>query len=377
MKTGSTIQELASQLADIRDNSKDFLVPPVKLGNIKAITVEDVISETESHSELALALVNGETKTFKPSKWAHQQIREYADIPGQYYDRVRAENPRLMAQSVNHGFAMAAGLAASKIGSSGRMLRTHGGNLRAMVSTRYRRLDNFDLFEAVAPSLINLGFNVESSELTDKRLYLKCVTPKIEGEVTPGSPVQYGLVVSGSDVGAGKVRIEPLMFVLRCKNGMITQAAMAQAHLGKNLGLGDEIEDLISDRTKELTDVAFWNTVRDVVENFAKPEFFNRELDRMRAAAGMAITNFDLPEIVERTLKAVNLSVNEKVKLSIIDNLASGSHGAGMNKWGMSQAFTYGAQDDSLDYDSATDVERAGNKVIELTPRQWEFVNAR
>ena len=384
MRTGKSITDLAKELQDIRHNSKDYVVPPNKLGNVRAevgkYTIEEIIAATETkvptHDELMLSITNGETKRFRPTSWAHNQLSDYAEIPKAYYDRLRGENANLLATNLNHGFSMAAGLAASKKGASGRMIRTHRGNLRAFLSSRYRPLDNFDLFEAIAPALIDLGFEPESCELTDKRLYIKCVTPKVEGEVKPGDVVQYGLVVSGSDVGSGSVRVEPLLMRLICRNGLISNAAMRQQHVGKNLA-GDDIEHLLSDSTREMTDRAFWNQVRDVVTNFAKPEYFERELDRLRQAADQPLKVFDLPEVVERTLKATAVYTSEKAKASIIENLASGAHGAGLNKWGLANAFTFAAQELTLDYDAATDLERAGNKVLELTPRQWEGVNAK
>jgi hypothetical protein len=280
-----------------------------------------------------------------------------------------------LATNINHGFARAATMAMAARGSTGRMLRTHKGTLRALVSSRFRRLDNFDLFEAIAPALIDLGFMPESTELTDRRLYLKCVTPKIEAEVKPGDVVQYGLVVSNSDVGAGSVRVEPMIMRLVCSNGLITNAAMRRAHMGKNLML-EEVEELLTDETKALTDRAFWNQVRDVVRSFAKPEFFEAEVNKLREADKQPIKLFDLPEIVERTTKAIGISASEATKKSIIDNLASGAHGAGLTKWGLANAYTWAAQDAGLDYEQATELERAGAQVIEMAPRQWEALNA-
>lgn len=381
MKNGKSITELAAQLQSIRDTAKDIVVPVAHLEKVTAIAAykDEVLGGDQpatTRKELFVQVQNDSTHTLAPSPWAHSQLAEYADIPKAYYDRVLGENPSLTALALNHGFAIQAGIAASQKGIAGRMLRTHGGKLRAMVSSRYRTLDNFDLFEAIAPALIDLGFEPESVELTDKRLYLKVLSPKIESEVSVGDTVQYGLVVSNSDVGAGSVRVEPLLYRLVCKNGMISSTAIRKAHLGRNLA-GDDISDLLSDRTKELSDAAFWNQIRDVVVNTAKPEFFEREVNRLREAKGVALKLFDIPEVVERAAREAKITINENVKKSIIDNLANGADGAGMNKWGLANAFTYAAGSvESLSYDDATELERAGSKIIELSPRSWEVINA-
>lgn len=362
MKTGKTITQLAQQLQSMRDESKDFVVPQQKLDKVRATVVDGA---------MAIELVNGHTQTFAPSRWAHSQLADYASVPKAYYDRIAVESPALLADSVNHGFRMAR----ADQSQTGRMLRTHAGSLRAMVSTRFRRLDNYDLFEAVAPALIDLGFEPESAELTDKRLYLKCVSPRVQSEIKLNDVVQYGLVISNSDVGAGSLRIEPMVYRLVCLNGLIANVAKRHAHLGRNL-LSDDVEELLTDVTRQLTDQAFWNQVRDVVTNFAKPEHFEKEVNRLRVAADVPIRMFDLPVIVERTAKAIGLTTTEATRKSILDNLAGGAHGAGMNKWGLANAFTFAAQQESLDYDAATDLERAGSQVIELAPHQWEVINA-
>lgn len=376
MKQGKSITELALELQNIRNHQKDFIIPNEAMGKVKAVTLEDVISETESHREIGLAIVNGETKSFKPTKFANSQIAGFADIPKPYFDRINRENPVLLTSAINHGFAMSTTLALANRQPGGRMLRTYDGKLRALVSSRYRRLDNFDPFEAVAPALLELGFEPESQELTEERLYIKCVTPKVTADVKPGDTVQYGLVVSNSDVGAGSVRVEPIIYRLVCKNGMISNVARRHAHLGRNQA-GEGIEELLSDSTKELNDRAFWNTIRDVVTNFAKPEFFEAEVNKLREAARQPIVNFNLPQIVEESARQIGFALSDKAKGSIVDAMASGADGAGMNKWGLANAWTQGAQAEDLEYEAATEMERAGSKIIELTARQWEYVNAK
>ena len=71
--------------------------------------------------------------------------------------------------------------------------------VRAVLSERYRRLDNFDLAESVLPVLQQLPeVRFESVELTETRMYLKCVTPRLEYEMAPGDVVQAGVVISNS-----------------------------------------------------------------------------------------------------------------------------------------------------------------------------------
>lgn len=397
MYQGRTINQLATTLQDIKENSLDFTVPVNHLGKLTAellttaesqrgISAEDVLRATEdaiasgdagsTDDDLMISSwVKDQKHSWSPTAWAHQQIGEYAEIPREYYNRLKGENKILLRDCINHGFVMAAAQAAARRGMTGRMVRTYKGQMRALLSSRYRRLDNFDLFSAVAPSLMDLGFNVESCEITDRRMYIKVVSEKVQGEVSVGDVVCYGLVISGSDVGCGSVKVEPMLYRLVCKNGAICSAAIRQAHIGRNVA-GDDIEAFLETDTKQVSDAAFWMQIRDVVANYAKKDFFEQEIQKLREAEGQPIKLFDLPILVERTAKAVGVTLNERLKDVVVANLASGAHGAGMNKWGLSNAFTFGAQDKTLDYDGATDLERAGGKIINLPGTVWTSINS-
>jgi hypothetical protein len=62
------------------------------------------------------------------------------------------------------------------------MVRTLDGKMRAFLSDRYRRLDNYDLAEAVLPILVEMGegIRIVSTELTDSRMYIKVINERLE-----------------------------------------------------------------------------------------------------------------------------------------------------------------------------------------------------
>ena len=352
MKTGKNLVELAQELTRIKTNSKDFVVP---------------VSKMSMNTEGALDFGG---QAYTPNNYSHQQIASFTEIPKSYYDTLKEENKILLARNVNHGFSKFSG--SDKNGKSeSRMVRTLDGNVRAFLGSRYRRLDCYDLLETVAPLLIDGGLTVESSEITEKKMYIKAVSSKMTGEIQKGDAVQYGLVISSSDVGAGSVRVEPLVYRLVCQNGLIMPTAMRKYHSGRNQN-EDDIFEVLSDKTKELSDVAFWAQVRDIVKHSLDPKNFETELDRLRLTAGMKITNPDIHDVVELTMKSVGVSGEEK-KEGIVAALARGCNGAGLNKWGMINAFTEHAQ--TLEsYDESTDLERAAGKIITLDPRQWRRI---
>lgn len=352
MKTGKSLTEMARELERQKQSARDFVVPVSKL------------EATPSENGLKLNFTNGVTHSFGLTNWSQSQLSGYTDIPKAYFDRIAQENPKLAADNVNHGL--------SKLKNETRLVRTLDSNVRGLLSSRYRILDAHDMLETVLPVMLDKSMDIVSSEITEKRLFIKALTPSLKSEVKKGDVVQYGLVISTSDVGAGSVRVEPLIYRLVCQNGLISNTAMRKFHVGKNQA-EEDIRELLSDRTRELTDAAFWASVRDVVLNSMKPEIFEREVDKLRVAANEEIKNFDLPRVVELTMSAVKLTGEDK-KNSILAALASGNEGAGLTKWGLINSITRAAQDESFDYETSIEMERAASQVLELPRTSWQHI---
>ena len=356
MKTGKTLTELAVELTRIQQAKKDFIVPTTKL------------SMTEKGD---LQFTNGAAHDYKLTSFSAGQVASFADVPKQYFDRILAENPKLAADSVNHGFARNAKTEVQQKDTA-RLVRTIDGKVRGFLSDKYRILDSHDLLETALPELMQNDFEVMSSEITDKRLYLKCASPKIEGEVKKGDVIRYGVMLSTSDVGAGSLRVEPYFLRLACLNGMVSETKFSKAHLGRS-NYENDIRELMSDNTKRLNDAAFFATVRDYLKSTMNPQNFERELNKMREASERKIENMDLVEVVELTAKQFGVT-GENTKKGILQALAQGNEGAGLTQWGLANSFTRFAQDDSLDYDQSTELERVGSAIIELNPSQWQKI---
>jgi len=101
-----------------------------------------------------------------------------------------------------------------------RMIRTLDGQLRAMLSDRYRRLDNFDLPENVLPILQRLeGARFESEELINTKMYLKSSRSR-RARCRPGRHRAGRHRITNSEVGCGKLSVQRLIFRLVYRNGL-------------------------------------------------------------------------------------------------------------------------------------------------------------
>ena len=376
MKAGKNLVELATELTRIRDNAKDFVVPTEML---IAETVDENGVNTKglvprNSDKIKMTFENGTKHSFGLNPWSASQLASYSDIPKSYFDRVSLENPALMVDNINHGLRRQTAEARRQGKSESRMVRTLDGNVRGLLSSRFRPLDGHDLMEAVLPTMLDKQMEIISSEVTDRRLFIKALAPRVMAEIKKGDLVQYGLMISNSDVGAGSVRVEPLIYRLVCQNGLIANTAIRKYHVGKNQA-EDDIRELFSDKTKELSDKAFWMQVRDVVIGSMKIENFEAQVDRLRVAANEEIKNFDLPRVVELSMKATGIT-GENKKNSILAALASGNQGAGLTKWGLINSFTAAAQSDEFSYEESIEMERAGGQILELPKTQWSTIAA-
>lgn len=345
MKTGKTLVELAQEIERQAASKKDYIAPARKL-----------TMELEENAPV-LMMQNGVPQRLGITGTAHNQIAGRLGIPQGYYDRMMKEKPGLLAGNVN-----------AWLDSDNRyMVRTLDGSARALLSDRYRPLDNLDLAECVLPTLAEGKAKVESCEITESRLYLKAVTPRITAEVKKGDIVQAGLIVSNSEIGLGAIKVEPLVFRLVCLNGaIVNDRAMKRQHVGRRsqfLEL-DNAEQYYRDETRQADDKAFWLKVRDVVKAMMDEAIFNRIVDRWREATEQKITA-DPVKVVERVNKRLGLSDVEGG--GVLRHLIEGGD---LSAYGLMNAITRTAQD-APSYDRSTELERMGPQILELPRQAW------
>jgi Domain of unknown function (DUF932) len=223
-------------------------------------------------------------------------------------------------------------------------------------------LDNFDLLRTVLPVLQDQELIVESCELTERKLFLKVVSPRVQYEVKVGDPVQAGLAISNSEIGFGRLSAEPLIYRLRCKNGMISaDHALRKYHVGK--AGSEDFEgamEFFRDETLEANDKAFWMKVADTVRAAMSDIGFAAIVERMRRATEFVQdAEATIVEIMEVTRRSFNLSDAEKDGVHAA-YLAEGDR----SLYGLINAITRHSQD-IRDYERATEFERLGGKLLD------------
>lgn len=249
MKSGKSLVELAQAIEKQRGLKRDFIADTRHLR----------MQPTDRGPALIV-----EERGYPLTRIAHQQLGERVGIPAKYYERMRSDAPELLARNVNHWFGQA---------PERRMVRTLAGDARAFLSDRYQRIDNAHVAEVTLPVLADTpGIEIVSTEVTEKRMYIKAVTPRIAGEVRVGDQVQAGVMITNSEVGLGAITVAPLLYRLVCLNGMVVEDnRFRKHHVGTKAGDDAAIYELLSDETRRADDNVILMKVRDVVP--CRPEF--------------------------------------------------------------------------------------------------------
>lgn len=346
MKQGRTLEQLGTELQRQRNARQDFIADTRKL----------VMQTTPEKSTIRMDVGN-RLEEFTVGLVAHQQIAARLGIPYRYYQKMQSEQPSLLDENVNTWL---------QENPEKRMLRVLDGNVRAFLSDRYRRLDNLELCAAVLPVIKEMkGATIESCEVTESHLYLKVINKRMKTEVAVGDAVQAGFVVSNSEVGLGSLRVEPLVFRLVCKNGLICKDfSQRKYHVGRQI---DESEDaayeIYSDETLRQDDKSFFMKVQDIVRVAADQAKFELAVEKMRETMHISLEHEPIKEV---ELLADKFQLTQGERGNVLRQLfMSGDN----TRYGLMNAVT-AASKLCTDYERATDLERIGGEILALpTPK--------
>lgn len=354
MKAGLTIEALAAEILRQKDAKEDYLV------NTSCLQMEP------SGEEVVMRILDGNRddmiEPLDVGEIAHRQIGTHLSIPAKYYEKMLAEMPELLCTNVNSWMEKE---------PSQRMLRVMDGRARAFLSNRYLPLDHYEIVSAILPILGEMPDAVfESCQITEGRLYIKVVNPRLQAEVVPGDIVQAGLIISNSEVGLGSVAIQPLVYRLVCSNGMIVNdAATKRNHVGR-VNATDENFRIYSEKTLMAEDHAFLLKIQDTVRAAVDEAKFTRVVGLMQEANDAHMNTADIPGLVK--LASREFKITESEEPGVLQHLIEGGN---LSLYGLSNAVTRYSQDVE-NYDRATDLEGIGYNILTMPRRTWNRINS-
>lgn len=296
--------------------------------------------------------LDGGSEAFGVTRHAHTQVAETAKLPLKVYDRLLKNHPGLFEHLLNGLFAQ---------DSSRRMIRLLDGNVRAVLSDRYRRRDNIDLVEHLMPVLAAYpGVQFKRCDMTETRLYIKAFLPDWVVPVLPeiGDVIRGGVILSNSEVGDGSLYIYPYTDRLICKNGMVhTDFGQRRIHVGRQIDSADEAYELYSDATMALDDRAFFAKCADTLRGCLDLSVFEAIAQQMRDLAEIDVPGKPVENVKEL---AQRHSFTEPEGESILEHLLRGNDLSG---WGYVNAITATARD-LTDADRQTSIEILAGRLV-------------
>lgn len=366
MKQGKTLQELAIELDRQATTKRDYVAPAARL---------HAAVELDHGAPVPVLQLKG-AGIFPINDHAHGQLATYTEIPKAYYDRMRQDAPALWSANVNEWVHRQEG---------SRMVRTLDGRVRALLSDRYRPLENYDLAQAVLPALKEVGPTLEiaSCDVTETRLYIKAVDPARQEKIERAwadkglvrglghnwvDVISPAVVIQNSEVGAGALAIMISIFVKACTNLAVWEGGdMKRYHVGKRAEISEEVYAMLADETRAAIDQSVWLQARDVTRGAFDAAKFGQRIQKLQAATQDEI-KCEVTELADRARTTFGL--REAEAESMLDHLIRGGD---FTRYGLHNAITRTAQD-LESYDRATELEKLGGRVIELPANQWQVL---
>jgi len=358
MKTGKSLTELAQEIERRAESKRDYIAPVKKLSA--------VVETVDTLPQVVMNLKGQDSFPITP--YAHGQMASYLEIPKKYYDRMLADAPHILMDSINRWL--------QDHGNESRMIRVLDDKMRALLSDRFRPMENEDLAEAVLPVLNDLGVIVLSADITDRKFYLKAVDERITLDIPTGKfmgdgghtifdTVSPAITISNSEIGAGTMLIETSIWTKACTNLATFGASMRKYHAGTRADVSDEVYALLSDKTREVSDEALWRQARDITKGAFEQARFEAIAKKLGDASEDKIEDSPI-EVIERVRKRFSWTDGERD--SVLKHLITGGD---LTRYGLHAAVTRSSEDLD-DYDRASEFERLGGDIIELPKGDWK-----
>ena len=379
MRIDNQNQSLAALLRQVQDQAarkQDYTAPTNQLQVVTAADPAATGSGSANRTSVILEGAGGvPTQTLQANPVAFDQLAVKAGLDVRTARRLQSDYPDVLDLALNriHGQEPRSAMLRTFDNGDGR------GELRAVVSDKFKTFDHPDLLESVLPVLIesDAEWQIVSADITDKRLYARFKSLAITGHgAAVGDLMAQGVSVSNSETGHGSVSVAQLVWTLLCLNGMQTANKNRTAHLTSSRSDGDTWA-MLTDESKRLDNAALSSKLRDITANYASREMFESVLEQFRSAAGDLVQNgMPAAQAAVEALGGV-LKLSRAETSSVLDGLMltiqqDGYRGQPLSRATMVNAVTASAH--QADADSVTDWQVLGGKVLDLPANQWAAI---
>lgn len=360
-RTPAEVQKVVQELERQSKTKLDYVVPATKIA--MHVPPED--------QKPRLALDMGGTLgtvTYEIEDQAHEGIASKTKIPREYYRRMLGEAPGLLSANVNTWMERRT----TKV----QLVRTLDGYARAVLSSRFRTLDSFDLFFHAFSVAKSVGASILDADLTPNRFYMRIVHPEWKqrldyqlnemrggrrrvGRDSGGDEVIPGISLGNSETGRGGMSCAPFLFRPSCANGMTMDDVLFKVHLGRDAEAG-----VYSADTRALQDKVVWSEVQDLVRATFDRDRFQQIIDQINGVATMQLPDAGLA--VDHVVTSYGLTDEDRqMLLNELMEPSTPGLDPGRTVWGLINAVTSLANHESKDGDQRAELQRVGGKLLD------------
>ncbi len=397
--TPDEIQRVIQRIQHVRDSKLDYVAAAKHLRMAVDTEAESPRLVWEIDQGPPIGVVR-----YGIRRYAHRQIAERMGVAGKYASRMLDEGGgahwQLLADNVNHWLNDGPGRHF--------LLRTLDDDLRAMLGNSYRVIDDADIFFGTYDVVKEVGAEIVQMNLTDNSFSIRAIVPdwkmRVEhqrgqldefraagggmfGDITdgqgkvakepsrarvvtteemrgPSNPAMReigydadwvipGVSISNSETGAGRAKVEPIIYRHYCTNYALFGESFAQRHVGAQRML----EGILSEETIKAESAAIFGVINDVVRATFDREAFEKMVARMTDATGEVLA---FPtKAVEQVVK--HYGITDADQQRILDSMVSGGD---PTVYGLMQAITATGRD-KANPDRAEELERIGGEFVQ------------
>lgn len=368
---------------------------PVVENDSKPATIDNIVLDAASqHMRVAI------------TDLAHDQIAQRTDIPKDYYRRMLATQPELLAENINTWFSrepekrLFRMLTPTNDIEQARHTRLGTAmTLRGVLGATYRMIDDAEVVATLLPVARDHGALLKSFSLDDRRLHAQFVTREQSvQDIRARVAEQYGVDVANvarhhqtangrdvswvneviragfslrnSEVGFAMFDVASFIDILKCLNGMIAPAEVAVRHAGKRQKADEGEVRWLSSATQELDNAALMSRVRDAVLA-ALDDRQVVQLGNTILAAKTEVPEIDVPTFtwLDNAAERLGLSDTQRDLLKE-ETTRSISIEGGRSRFALVQGLTATARQID-DFDRRVELERAGWTWLAHTPSDF------
>ncbi len=303
---------------------------------------------------------NGDSRTYQdgaaPGEWRPVHRNAFSQLVGQVPQLTTPYLRSLVESGDDWKHRLAESILREHYGhdEARYLVRSQGGEHRALLSSNYRRLDARPLLDAFVATCDAVGAKPYDGLCSDVRVAVRAIVPKVF-EVD-GDVFCLGLSWQNSDFGVGAYAITGFVLRLLCDNGAMTESELRQIHLGRKL---DDTE-IFTSKTYELDTKTMASATDDIVRALLSERGLDKRYAQIRSAADQRVEFGAAVRPVKERLSKGEL---ERAKAAF-ESPDDWNLPAGRTLWRASNALSWIAKSDGVDQDRKIELEQMAGRLL-------------